>query len=409
MYLHFIYLDEKWDDEVNDYDSIGRITFMIAERLNKKPTDIYLMDGLRKRILDLSDSVYHLRLDSNGGLEENNKIITVNVMDKQKGGGFFGTFFKVLFLIFIFQFLMVSGIFPMFSKLYTTFIDYILNGFKRGVQYLFKSKTGFIIYMIDGIVMILKVILHIFSTFLFVYGLTAYIAIKIFSAVKPRNYCAALRNGKTVAKITTFVYMIFYVLLNIINWIFYYSGEAVAYIPIIGIVAEPTFLKLSQLFDKIKVLPFMFIPYVGMVISFYFKGVDMGMNGIQLFDNYLKRILNNPTNIESVLNQFPQLQIMIKNNKLERIFNYLQISFMSPNDLAKQNISAIELATATLAKNVFMGIVGFANMFNQMIEDQGGVYELGNIIKTGAIAGAVAVFAFMISLIIFFIINLFFS
>lgn len=404
MYIHFIYFEKKWSEYVDDYDSIGRLTHRISEKLSKNVRDIYLMDELKTKILDPSEPIIFLKKP----LAECDEC-KINIMERQKGGGFFGKFFKILFLIFLFQFLMVSGIFPMFSKLYTTFIDFILDGFKKGVQYLFKSKTGIIIYMVDGIVMILKLILQIFSTVLFIYGLTAYIAITIFSIFKPRNYCAALRNGKKVAKITTITYMIFYIFLNIINWGFFYTGEIAGNIPIIGIIAEPTFLKLSEVFDKLKMIPFMFLPYVGSVLNFYFKGVDIGMNQIQLFDNYLKRIVNNPTNIAGILQQFPQLQIMIKNNKLEKIFDFLQVSFMSPSELAKQNISAVQLAASTLAKNVFLGIVGFFSLFNKMIEDQGGVYELGNIIKTGAISGAVSVFVFMVSLLIFFIINLFFS
>ena len=402
MYLHFIYLEKEWSENVDDYESFGRITHQVAEKLNKKPADIYLMNEMKTKIIDPTDPVIFLKSPMSTQYE-----FTINIMDRQKGGGFFGKFFKVLFLIFLFQFLMVSGIFPMFSKLYTTFIDYMLDGLKKGIHYLFKTKSGPIIYAVDGIVFILKLILQIFSTAIFIYGLTAYIAITIFSAVKPRDYCDALKNGKKVAKYTLITYLIFYVILNIINWIFFYSGEMVAKIPVIGIVAEPSFLKFSQLFDKIKVMPFMFLPYVGQVISFYFKGVDVGMNKIQLFDNYLNRITANPTDLNAIINQFPQLQIMIKDNKLEKIFKNLQIAFLPPAQLAKQNISTIQLASATLAKNVFMGIVGFFKLFTQMIDNQGGVIELGNIIKTGAIAGAMAVAVFMIALIIFFVINLF--
>lgn len=407
MYLHFIYCEKKWEENIDDYESIGRLTHQIAEKLGKNPKSIYLMDELKTKILDPTDPIIFLKSPMSSQFE-----FTINVIDKQKGGGLFsfiGTIIKVLILLTIFQVFMISGIFPMLSKLYTAFIDYMLNGLKKGIHYLFKSNSGFIIYMVDGFFFIIKLILQIFSTFLFVYGLTAFIAIKLYSVINPRDYCNHIKWGKIVAKVTTLTYISFYVLLNISNWILFYSGEIVSKVPVFGIVIEPGFMKFSQLINAIKVMPFFVIPFVGPAIRFYFNGVNMGMNQVQLFDNYLKRMTENPTNIDAIMKQFPQLQIMIKENKLEKIFDNLKIAFLPPAQIAKHNISAVELATATLAKNVFLGIVGFFKLFTKMIDDQGGVYELSNIIKTGAIAGAVAVFVFTIALIIFFFVNFFTS
>lgn len=396
MYLHFIYNEKKWSENIDEYESCGRLTYNVAKKIDKNFNDIFLMDETKSKILDPSDPILFMG--------EKSSEIRINVMDRQKGGGgFFWSFLKVIFLIFIYQFIMVSGIFPMFSKLYTTFIDYILDGFKRGVQYLFKTKKSFIIYLVDGLVFVLKFILQIFSTYFFVYGFTAYMAIAILKVLYPREYCDALLKGTFIAKICTTIYITFYIILNIINWIFYYSGEAVKNIPVVGIVIEPGFMKLNQSFDKMKLLPFMLMPYVGKMLKFYFNGVDVGMNKVQIFDNYLKKIIEDPTNISAILKQYPDLALAIKNNKMERLFNYIQIAYLPPEELKKQNITSSQLITAKLAKNVFLGLVGFFSLFNQMIDDQGGVFELGNIIKTGAISGAMGVLAFTIILIYYFI------
>jgi len=398
---------------VNPYVSVFGLKLELAIIHNIKTDDFYLQ--YNGHILNDSKCLKEY------GIQNNARITMEYRLKGGKRGGFnkFLIYFLSILGILLFLGIFISGILPMIGKVYAYLFSSVMKSIFQFIANITgTAKNGWVesaTKVIDIIGFLLKYVIVYYFTYISI-ALTTF----PFYYMWKGKVCKASYRSKRVAFVTSLAFIIIYSLFMIPNFMFSVLTLLTKTFPLVFKAVFNPLLKSVQSFTGIgKFFLVYIIPILGQLISAYHIIVNgvlalftITLNVITEFDCNDRKKIDQLYYVIKNFKHYPIFKRTVKNYNLETLFKILLPGLKywgNDEGLEKYVNDPAHEMSGTFSNLNYLGIkmittaicnfFTFTKDFNNMYEQLGGEFAIGNTINTANVAGTFSSGIFIIAFI----------